>query len=167
ECDEFRTAVQKKTLETKPDLVVMAMAYNPRTRLVDRATNELLAKHDTVAATIAGMRESVGRFTKAGIPVVVIGDLPAAASPTPPECLFQERDAAKCLIPKSKSRRIEKEATEGIPGARLFDLRKGVCGPRFCTPVVGDILVYRDSNHITKTYSLTLATRFGEMLAES
>jgi hypothetical protein len=31
-----------------------------------------------------------------------------------------------------------------------------VCGPTVCAPVVGNVVVYRDSHHLTNTYSKTL-----------
>jgi hypothetical protein len=48
--------------------------------------------------------------------------------------------------------------------AEIFDLTANVCRDRTCVPVYGDILVYRDTNHITKTYALSLAEDFAGVL---
>ncbi len=32
-----------------------------------------------------------------------------------------------------------------------------ICGPVNCPPVVGNVLVYQDSHHLTSTYALTTA----------
>jgi hypothetical protein len=32
-----------------------------------------------------------------------------------------------------------------------------ICGPETCAPVVGNVLVWRDSHHLTASYSRTIA----------
>jgi hypothetical protein len=46
----------------------------------------------------------------------------------------------------------------------LVDLDDAVCPTALCAPVIGGVLVYRDINHLTKTYVLTLAPRLSAAL---
>jgi hypothetical protein len=39
---------------------------------------------------------------------------------------------------------------------RLVDLTRFVCGPRRCFPVIGGMLVYQDTNHVTVAFNRTL-----------
>ena len=39
---------------------------------------------------------------------------------------------------------------------RLVDLTEFFCDPRFCYPVIGGALVFKDQNHMTETYAKSL-----------
>ena len=39
-----------------------------------------------------------------------------------------------------------------------------ICGPVSCPPVIGNVLVYQDSHHLTSTYALTTAPYLEERL---
>ena len=42
------------------------------------------------------------------------------------------------------------------PRVRVIDLTSFMCGPRQCYPVVGGVLVNRDTNHLSQAFSATL-----------
>ena len=46
-----------------------------------------------------------------------------------------------------------------------LDLTDYICPDRTCEPVIGNVLVYRQGSHITKTYIDTLAPFLGKQLA--
>nr|WP_301539746.1 acyltransferase family protein [Nocardioides sp. zg-DK7169] len=163
ECDTFREAILDEVVEASPDLVVLGMASD-NVRVVDRGSGEQLDARASREAVVAGLRSTVQRLTDAGVPVLMVADLPAARV-SPPSCLVETGRVADCLVPARRGVRVEKAALAGIDGAELLDLRRGVCRDRVCTPVRGDTLVYRDTNHITRTYALTLAPRFRAVLA--
>ena len=39
----------------------------------------------------------------------------------------------------------------------LIDMNSLICGRTKCPPIVGNVLVYQDSHHLTSTYALTTA----------
>jgi hypothetical protein len=39
----------------------------------------------------------------------------------------------------------------------LVTMNPLICGPVSCPPVIGNVLVYQDSQHLTSTYALTTA----------
>lgn len=49
-------------------------------------------------------------------------------------------------------------------GATLVDMTAGICVAGQCPSVIGGVLVYGDSNHLTATYSRTLAAMLGRAI---
>jgi hypothetical protein len=41
---------------------------------------------------------------------------------------------------------------------RILDPREQLCGRGACAAVIGNVLVYRNSGHLTATYAATMAT---------
>ncbi|RVW00400.1 acyltransferase family protein [Rhodococcus spongiicola] len=52
-------------------------------------------------------------------------------------------------------------AAAQLPNVRLLDLSDAVCRTDRCQVIEGNVLIYRDSNHLTATYSRTLAPPLG------
>ena len=49
---------------------------------------------------------------------------------------------------------------------RFLDIADRVCGPAFCPAVIGNVLVYLDDNHLTASYSTSMAPLVeGDVLA--
>jgi hypothetical protein len=44
----------------------------------------------------------------------------------------------------------------GSRRVQVADLTPFLCGPRFCPPVIGGVLVHKDVNHLTPEFSATL-----------
>lgn len=94
----------------------------------------------------------------AGITVVTVRDNPRFEWFVP-ECLVDAvspeacgRDRAEQLAEVSPVM-----AAPGVPGSAVhLDLTDSICGPTTCAPVVGNVLVYRDDDHLTNTYVRTL-----------
>ena len=118
-CDEYRDQVTQLAIDAKPNLVVLAMAFNPGTRIVDRDTGDILTGGDARDATIEGYRRTIARYTDAGIPVLVIADLPIART-SPPSCLVEKGRERDCLV------QVPERHPDGAAGRRW---------PRRCGPV--------------------------------
>ncbi|WP_303968384.1 acyltransferase family protein [Sporosarcina ureae] len=87
-----------------------------------------------------------------------------------PVCLEQADDPLECSVPRDEA--IAKEdpwkVTEGIPSNVFFaDLTDSFCDETTCSPVIGNIIVYRDDNHITAEYAKTLAPALKEPLQQA
>jgi hypothetical protein len=48
--------------------------------------------------------------------------------------------------------------------ADLMDVNDLICEPRTCPPIIGNVVVYRDTHHLTQTYISTLAPYFVQRL---
>ena len=162
-CDQYRDEVAALAIAAKPDLVVLAQAFNPRIKIINPDSGDLLSRDDARDAVVEGYRRTISRYTTAGIPVLVVEDLPGAPI-DPPSCLVEKGRERDCLVRVPKGTPIEERAVEGLESVSLFNLREGVCTRHTCRPLKGDILVYRDTNHVTKTYALTLSARFASAL---
>jgi hypothetical protein len=74
----------------------------------------------------------------------------------------------RCSQPRSEGfdgKDITREAAALAPRARVVDLSDKFCGADSCPMVIGNVMLYRDFNHVTRTYMLTLVDRLGEELA--
>lgn len=77
-----------------------------------------------------------------------------------PMCVAQEEILDNCSTPRNGalSETPPWENTDGIPSNVTFaDLSEYFCDDENCYPVIGNVIVYRDTNHITTAYSKTLA----------
>lgn len=112
---------------------------------------------------------ALSRFERdTGARIVVVRD-----TPRPPqnmaECLLAHPDdQSECAFPRAAAvARIgtgQVEVLSGHPGWAGVDLNDFVCPRDVCAPVIGDVVVYRDSNHLTDTYVRTLTPRLAAAL---
>jgi len=78
---------------------------------------------------------------------------------TPNECSVPREDALSQSPPWEK--------TENLPGHVYFaDMSEYFCDEKTCSPVIGNVLVYRDFHHITATYSETMGPALAEKITE-
>ena len=76
------------------------------------------------------------------------------------QCLAKTTNPLDCAIPRDEgvSPTIPWETTPNIPNNVFFaDLTDYFCDEEICPPVIGNVVIYRDNNHITATYAKTLA----------
>jgi hypothetical protein len=69
-------------------------------------------------------------------------------------------DPRPCTVPKAQaviSDAPSVVAARRVPAAFLVNMNSLICGPRSCSPIVGNVLVYRDEHHLTETYVRTTA----------
>jgi hypothetical protein len=52
-------------------------------------------------------------------------------------------------------------------GATLVDMENSFCTDRLCPAVIGGVLVYRDGDHMTATYSRSLASALGRAIDQA
>jgi hypothetical protein len=82
-------------------------------------------------------------------------DVPACLSKHPTDiraCLFTQDDADNREIGVA-----ERVAAE-VSGAQLIDLTDSICAAWPCLPIAKSVLIYRDEDHMTETFSRSLAT---------
>jgi hypothetical protein len=59
------------------------------------------------------------------------------------------------------------EAVAGTAGARAIDLTDIYCPTGRCLPIIGNVAVYQDRDHITATFSQSLAGVLGDRVASA
>lgn len=118
--------------------------------------------------------ETLERLTGAGIPVLVIRDTPASmdiANDTP-FCLgFHADDPEECAgTPDDWIHRdtlTEAAEQSGSDLVRTADLNDYFCTETTCPAVLGGVIVYSDFNHMTATFSTSLAPYLEPHLVEA
>lgn len=78
----------------------------------------------------------------------------------------QQQVAAKCSVSKAFGLQPFDRlpiAIEGMPGVTVADFTDIYC-PKKCSPVINDIIVYRDHSHLTNTFASSLQPAFEAVL---
>ena len=84
-----------------------------------------------------------------------------------PTLCLDDSTVEDCSVPRSEALAAVApwENTEGIPGNVTFaDMSEYFCTDDLCSPVVGNVLVYRDNHHLTTLYSKTMGPALKEHL---
>jgi hypothetical protein len=91
--------------------------------------------------------------------VVIMAGTPTAPMNVP-ACVSDALDElASCAFARAGSVKgppVNADAAARVPGVTVVDAVPALCPGDRCPAVIGDVLVYRDNNHITATYSRTL-----------
>lgn len=109
----------------------------------------------------AGMDQYWDKLQGHGMSVIAIKESPSMGLDVP-ECVSQNPTSpTNCDVPRSKAIASDLPtvyATAAASGAvPLINMNSLICGRNKCPAVVGNVLVYQDSHHLTSTYALTLA----------
>jgi len=105
----------------------------------------------------------------AGIPVIAMRDTPRFSFRVP-ECVEANPDSVEsCSRERSEifPDRAPVLDAPGLPDSTvLVDLTDSFCTATTCDAIIGNVLVYRDDDHMTATYSKTLASSLRAKLME-
>lgn len=155
-CADWNEKVMDLTIEQKPDLVLTQSRINEA--LEDRSDLDSLST-DAMSESVT---EAWQELADEDIPVVGMLDNPSPGMSVY-ECVGENMDdLAECTFDKkegieSSSAPQFQAAAKEVEGTRLVDVRDAVCPAEECVPVIGGVLVYRQTSHITETYALTAA----------
>ncbi|HEY0534722.1 MAG TPA: SGNH hydrolase domain-containing protein [Actinoplanes sp.] len=151
ECDQFRSFAVGRIRATRPALVLVA----------DSSYLQKAGPGQTVTATEwqGGLTRTLARLRRSGARVIVIGDAPVLAR-SGPECLaVHARNIVTCLTTRAMATErvwnAADEAAARATGSGYVSVLPWLCGA-VCTPVVGNVLVYRNQFDLTATYSRML-----------
>nr|WP_307038059.1 acyltransferase family protein [Arthrobacter sp. B3I4] len=153
DCNAFNKASAEYVLEHRPDAVFTVAS--------------LTHKDAPYETEVPAYLEGIKPFTDAGIDVVGIRDNPRFTL-NMPECVQKKGlDAADCNVPLMQSLAASSplDAYRGkVARLRLMDMSDFICADGTCPAVVGNVYVYKDDNHLTKTYVQTMIPMFEERL---
>ncbi|MDT0300728.1 acyltransferase family protein [Streptomonospora wellingtoniae] len=161
ECAEWNEALfDELSSEIQPDILFTTSSAN------NEAASASTQSEGAVDIA-AGMNRLWGPLEDAGTDVVAIRDTPRMATRLP-ECVSLHRDdLSKCEKPAEDAFSNDDPqvlAAENDADADIVDLTDEFCTGDTCLPVIGNVMVYRDSNHITATYSELLAPKLSRAL---
>jgi hypothetical protein len=148
ECDRFRAYAEGQIRAERPGLVLVSNeSYDQKT-----GPDETV----TAGGWQSGLTRTLATLRDSGARVVVIGDSPVL-SEAPPECLAAHpANIAACFTTRAVATRQvwigADQAAARATGSGYVSVLPWLCGV-VCTPVIGNVLVYRNRFDLTATYS--------------
>ncbi|SDK53013.1 Peptidoglycan/LPS O-acetylase OafA/YrhL, contains acyltransferase and SGNH-hydrolase domains [Arthrobacter sp. ov407] len=153
DCNAFNRASAQYVLDHHPDAVFTVASQTHKEAPFETEVPQYL--------------EGIKPFTDAGMDVVGIRDNPRF-NINMPECVQKNgEDAAQCNVPEQESLAGSSplDAYRGqVPRLHLMDMSDFICANGTCPAVVGNVYVYKDDNHLTKTYVQTMIPMFEKRL---
>ncbi|WP_081710134.1 acyltransferase family protein [Arthrobacter sp. 35W] len=153
DCNEFNQLDREYVLGLMPDAVFTLASL----------THEL----DPVETAVPAYLEGITPFTDAGIEVIGMRDNPRFTI-NMADCAGIKGAAAPACNPPLSDSLAEQSPLDGYAGApeNLFfmDMSDYICVGGVCPAVVGNVYVYKDDNHLTKTYTQSTAPMFEQRL---
>jgi hypothetical protein len=169
ECARYREAMMQRILKMKPNAVILASwdHYMP----LDGKSS---AWQVTPQAWARGLRRTYVRLSTAGIRTVAIRDVPHTPFDVP-SCLSRraarlafappcEYERAGALSPLAVA--AQNSAVRGT-AVRLIDMNDQICATARCSVVHNGVVVFTDDNHLTATFSRSIAPALGSRLARA
>jgi len=167
ECTQWRSWALDQIKRIKPVKVVLGGYFG--TPLADEKQNKPIPTGQDSALFAEGAERLLSRLHRA---------LPAAQVSVISDVRVLEQDAGTCLgsrkatmgtcvgpmTPSIVGRNQGWKAAAAATGARYIDLGRFFCDGQTCPLVIRNVIVYRDTNHITSTYALKLKPVFRDQL---
>jgi len=161
-CVQFREEVFRRIAADKPDMVVMSSNDTDNGGIYD-ANHQLIERRGQQdnGAWVDAWQQSWGRMRQ--IPGrVLIQDTPYPVGPGPACAAANARQLYKCdgvetkaVIEQKRRAMIAGKAAEN--GIRVINPTPWFCAKKTCPVVIGNILVYKDTNHMSVPYARALA----------
>jgi peptidoglycan/LPS O-acetylase OafA/YrhL len=154
ECERWRDAAYAYIATVHPALVVVAAAHHYGHeygfRLYSRAWDR-------------GVTRVARRLRHLAPHVLMLGPTPIPGGDIPSCLSAHMMNAEKCALRRDLATNplgiFAEAAAASDGGADYVDVLPWYCTPRWCPVIVGNLLVFRDNNHITTTYASWLAPR--------
>lgn len=142
-CSAWRENVMAELRRLNPQFVITAQA------------RQSVRYSELAEGTLSVWRELVANGSK----VIAVEDTPWLPW-LPGKCLADP--SSLCTVPRSEA--VSPQLFTGIgkevTGVTVLDLTDAICDDQNCYTVVGNVIVYRDRQHLTATYSRMLAPHF-------
>jgi hypothetical protein len=167
ECTRYRDAMLRRIVAMYPSAVILSSwdHYLPP----DGAGADWQV---TPEQWRRGLRRTYARLSAAGLPVVAIRGTPrtwfdvpsclsrrAARLPFAEECTYaRERSLSRAAIV------AQTDAAHGLP-IRFVDMNDQICATTRCGVVRNGVVVFTDDNHLTASFSRSVAPVLGARLA--
>lgn len=157
-CHEWNERVMDKLIADRPDFV-----FTTSTRPWN------IRAGDVMPATYIGIWR---QLSDNDIPILAMRDTPWLVRNGEPffaaDCLADGGDAISCGTRRSdvlSEHNPTLDFVERFPLLKPLDMSDAVCRKDICRAVEGNVLLYHDAHHISKTYMRTMAPELGRQIA--
>ena len=166
ECSQWTESVYDEITGSQPDVLVTSNAG--RRGVIEQG--EVLPEGEKEGVFQNALEETWAGVSDAGVDVVVIADTPEMGKDVADCVSANPTKLTKCATPRDEALneipRPEIDAVEEVSSVKLIEMDNWVCPDAdTCPAVVGNTLVWRDSHHLTRTYSESLTEPLAEKLA--
>ncbi len=164
ECDRWRDYALRRIASERAFLVVAASSahytvLDAKGRRMDR---------DAGARALAGAYPAaLRRLRSVARRVAVVADPPRPPVDVPGCVSEQLEHLSRCAFAPGAALARSRVVTAGfgrVKGVRVIDAERQFCLADVCPSVIGDVLVYRNSGHVTATFAETLSGWLGRRL---
>lgn len=166
ECDTYREWAYTEMARRKPDRIIISglLAQN----FADPADGSKMLTIDASRPVFAaGSLHALQRLRTITPQVYVLGGTPNLDD-EPGDCLgTRKATMATCAVPldrRTAERNEDWQKAAVATGAHFVDPVQWFCDKDTCPLVIRDVIVYRDNNHITRTFANTLHIALGRKL---
>ncbi|MFC7242467.1 acyltransferase family protein [Catellatospora aurea] len=165
-CTAWQEEVTSRIVDDPEIDYVLVTAYSAAYRF------EALPGRPALADQNAAFIGKWQRLLAAGKRVVVLRDTPSMLGKSIPSCVEKEQaNLRRCAVARDKALKPDlisaAAAALGDPRVTVMDLSDGLCDAQWCYGFAGDVVVYRDSNHLTWQYAQTLAPAFWQAFVKA
>ncbi|ORC09717.1 acyltransferase [Mycobacterium persicum] len=158
QCREWVQATMEKLVADRPDYV-----FTTSTRPWN------IKPGDVMPATYIGIWQTL---SDNNIPILAVRDTPWMVKDgqpfKPADCLAKGGNGQSCGIKRSDVLSDYNSTLDFVaqfPLLKPIDMSDAICRQDFCRAVEGNVLIYRDSHHLTPTYMRTMAPELGRQIA--
>jgi hypothetical protein len=154
-CPVWRERALRRIERERPALVLVGMSMRYTVLDGDRR----LARGDSTRALGAAYAPALVRLRAAARRVAVLTDVPRPPRDIPSCVSGAMRHLRRCAFargPALANAFVIRDAAARVPGIETVDATDRFCLTDLCPAVVGDVLVYRNSGHVTASYMTTL-----------
>jgi hypothetical protein len=156
-CYRFRLWAMKQIVRLKPERVILTGLVTKI--VVDLHTGRKVTEDRGTEMFASAAQHTLTELRATGAEVTVIGDNTSLKRPAG-DCLGSKRsDMSSCAAPMKPlviDRNKAWKSAVTATGSHYVDLSPWFCAAKLCPLVIGNIIVYRDDNHITTTYATHL-----------
>ena len=157
-CEAWNKNLAASLAARRPAVVIASQA-----EYLVLTTSGRLDAAASAPAMAQGLRSNYATLIAAGTKVLVLRNTPTPGINVEDCVSGNSGNVKRCVIPRSKAAdhvgAAQIAAVKGLVGASLIDLNNAICPNDPCAPVIGGVLVWRDTEHMTRTYGLSLAPR--------
>jgi peptidoglycan/LPS O-acetylase OafA/YrhL len=157
-CDAWRRNTFARIAREKPGLIVTTNATTQRQFRV-KVGDKRLSRTDSQPLLDAGYARTLRKLRATGAKVVAIRDQTRAPL-VPHDCVAEHiKRLERCVFPFRRPPWMDfvGRGARRVKGIKVIDPRTVLCPRRRCPSVIGNVLVYRDTYHLSATFAETLA----------
>jgi len=170
ECTRWRQLILERLTRERPVLVLVSNAHAYTLRLKAGAIASMFDNPTARQAWQDGLATLLGELRGIGTKTLVIGDPPTPGFDVPICLSTPARNEASCGFSLNDARRdsvtaLEAPVVSRFADARYFDTIALVCDHNYCPARRGQLIVWRDDNHMSPIYARSLAPHMAGAVA--